>query len=195
LAEQLVEEWLNRNGFFTIRGMRLGVNEIDLLAIKPTPTGIEARHVEVQVSFRPISYLGKLNKEEQKELGYKSANSAGKRPARVIKAGIAAWVDKKFFSAKKRKMREMVLSEAKWQYQLVHAEVHHQDELKFIQKHGVKTIRLDSIVAELCASKHPFSMGAGTDISELIRYCPQPNGKGGKKASAPGLKKPKGRRG
>lgn len=33
LAEELVEEWLNRNGFFTIRGIKLGVQEIDLLAI------------------------------------------------------------------------------------------------------------------------------------------------------------------
>ena len=33
LAEEIVEEWLNRNGFFTIRGIKVGVYEIDLLAI------------------------------------------------------------------------------------------------------------------------------------------------------------------
>jgi hypothetical protein len=33
LAEEIVEEWLNRNGYFTIRGIKLGVHEIDLLAI------------------------------------------------------------------------------------------------------------------------------------------------------------------
>jgi len=31
----LVEEWLNREGFFTIRGVKHGVDEMDLLAIKP----------------------------------------------------------------------------------------------------------------------------------------------------------------
>ncbi|MFZ1291431.1 MAG: hypothetical protein WAR79_15155 [Melioribacteraceae bacterium] len=45
LAEEIVEEWLNRNGFFTIRGIKLGVNEIDILAVKITKTKIEARHV------------------------------------------------------------------------------------------------------------------------------------------------------
>jgi Holliday junction resolvase-like predicted endonuclease len=34
LAEEIVEEWLNRQGYFTIRGIRLGVNEIDLVAVK-----------------------------------------------------------------------------------------------------------------------------------------------------------------
>jgi len=34
LAEEIVEEWLNRDGYFTIRGIKLGVHEIDLLALK-----------------------------------------------------------------------------------------------------------------------------------------------------------------
>ncbi len=33
LAEEVVEEWLNRNGYFTIRGIKVGVDEIDTLAI------------------------------------------------------------------------------------------------------------------------------------------------------------------
>ena len=35
LAEEVVEEWLNRNGYFTIRGIKVGVDEIDILAIRP----------------------------------------------------------------------------------------------------------------------------------------------------------------
>ena len=34
LAESLVEEWLNRKRFFTVRGVKLGVSEMDILAIK-----------------------------------------------------------------------------------------------------------------------------------------------------------------
>lgn len=33
LAEEIVEEWLNRQGYFTIRGIKMGVQEIDLLAV------------------------------------------------------------------------------------------------------------------------------------------------------------------
>jgi hypothetical protein len=56
LGEEVVEEWLNRNGYFTIRGIKVGVDEIDILAIRPTPDGQhECRHIEVQVSINPIS--------------------------------------------------------------------------------------------------------------------------------------------
>ena len=34
LAEEIVEEWLNRQGYFTIRGIKMGVQEIDLLAVQ-----------------------------------------------------------------------------------------------------------------------------------------------------------------
>jgi hypothetical protein len=53
LAEETVEEWLNRQWYFTIRGIKLGVHEIDLLGIRQTSDGADKRHVEVQVSMRP----------------------------------------------------------------------------------------------------------------------------------------------
>jgi len=34
LAEKIVEEWLNRQGYFTIRGIKMGVHKIDMLAVK-----------------------------------------------------------------------------------------------------------------------------------------------------------------
>jgi hypothetical protein len=37
LAEEIVEEWLNRDGWFTIRGIKIGVDEIDILAIRAFP--------------------------------------------------------------------------------------------------------------------------------------------------------------
>ena len=36
LAEEVVEEWLNRKGYFTIRGAKVGVPEMDLLAVRTT---------------------------------------------------------------------------------------------------------------------------------------------------------------
>jgi hypothetical protein len=55
-SETLVDEWLNRQGFLTIRGIKdSGVDEIDLLGVRPRPTGgLEAWHVEAQISFRPV---------------------------------------------------------------------------------------------------------------------------------------------
>ncbi len=36
-AETLVEEWLNRNGYFTVRGAKAGLLEMDLLGCGRAP--------------------------------------------------------------------------------------------------------------------------------------------------------------
>jgi len=67
LAEEIVEEWLNRQGYFTIRGVKLGVDEIDILAIKLVGKDVECRHIEITASMRPVSYISKVPKESQKK--------------------------------------------------------------------------------------------------------------------------------
>ncbi len=94
LAEEIVEEWLNRQGYFTIRGIKLGVHEIDLLAIKWQVGGItECRHIEVQASMRPVSYISRVPKVGQK--AGRPANSA-KRSDEELNQGVAEWVETKF---------------------------------------------------------------------------------------------------
>jgi Holliday junction resolvase-like predicted endonuclease len=67
LAEEIVEEWLNRQGYFTIRGIRLGVNEVDLVAVKFSKgSEVTCRHIEVQASMRPVSYISKIPKAARK---------------------------------------------------------------------------------------------------------------------------------
>jgi len=70
LAETLVEEWLYRQGLLTVRGVKEGVDEMDILAVR-APSGAgekpEAWHVDVQASFRPNNYIAKLTKRLQKE--------------------------------------------------------------------------------------------------------------------------------
>jgi hypothetical protein len=48
LAEEVIEEWLRRDGHFTMRGIKLGNHEIDLLAVKRSGDKIICRHIEVQ---------------------------------------------------------------------------------------------------------------------------------------------------
>ena len=48
VAETLVEEWLNRKGYFTIRGAKTGQGKIDLLAASFHEP--EALHVEVSLA-------------------------------------------------------------------------------------------------------------------------------------------------
>jgi hypothetical protein len=55
VAETLVEELLNRQGYFTIRGIKTGQGETDLLAASFREP--DALHVEITVPANPIGYI------------------------------------------------------------------------------------------------------------------------------------------
>lgn len=170
LAESLVEEWLNRDGYFTIRGARYGVSELDLLAVRHTRTGLEARHVEVQVSTNPIAYISPLTEQHAKEFG-RSKTSAWARPPAVLEASVAAWVNKKYLSAGKASARERAWPGLTWSLELVHGAVRHAEELDVIRAHGIKTDTFYSVLASLCNDKAlTHKGGAGTDIAEMLAY-------------------------
>lgn len=171
LAEQLVDEWLNRKGFFTLRGIKTGVHEIDLLGVRATKEKLEGWHVEVQVSFRPISYIGKLSKDQQDAIGVRAPNSAKKRSPELLKEGISDWLHKKFASPTKVQMRNGCWKGISWQHKFVHGVVKDVEELRLIGASGVELIPFSKVLHELCLHK-PGEMfgGAGTDIAEIIRY-------------------------
>jgi len=167
LGEEIVEEWLNRKGYFTIRGVKLGVHEIDLLAIKVhDPTRIERRHIEVQVSVRPVSYICRVPKAVQKATG-RAANSA-KRNADELREGVKEWVQKKYDLPRKRSLMQELCS-GDWTRELVVHNVKAKEELALIRSHGVKVHQLSSVVAELRDQPSMISAASGGDLMELVQ--------------------------
>ena len=167
LAEELVEEWLNRNGYFTIRGIKLGVHEIDLLAIRVNGEEIEARHVEVQASVNPISYLSPLPKEIRKSTG-RGSTSAKPRTDKELRDGIKEWVDKKFHLEIKDKMRQK-LYHGNWRFELVVHQIKFPQELDLLREQGILIHNLDEIVASLSDKKATIIPSAsGSDLFELV---------------------------
>jgi hypothetical protein len=134
LAESLVEEWLNRAGYFTIRGARFGISEMDLLAVRQGPSGLEARRIEAQVSTNPIAYISPLTDAQAKQIG-KAKTSAWARPPEVLQVSVVAWVEKKFHSAGKVSARNKAWPGLTWWLEFVHGEVRHPEELDYIRAH------------------------------------------------------------
>ena len=157
LDEQLVEEWLNRQNFFTMRGIKCGVDEIDLLAIRPTPEGLECWHVEVQISYRPIGYIG-------------GDTSARKRNDKELREGLEQWVAKKFTSPKKINRRNLILPNAKWRNFLVHAVLKDEAELPIMQELGVELISYKYVLEQLRMDKQGKSSSAASGIAEMLNY-------------------------
>jgi len=165
LAEEIVEEWLNRQGYFTIRGIKMGVQEIDLLAVKREVNGrVECRHIEVQASMRPVSYISRVPKELQK--AGRPANSV-KRSDEELVQGVAEWVEKKFYRSDKKALMANLWS-GEWSSELVVNVVKSEEELKLIAGQGVKIHRLSDIVSSLAEENFVIGSASGADIVDLI---------------------------
>ncbi len=165
LAEEIVEEWLNRQGYFTMRGIKLGVQEIDLLAVKWRENGMpDCRHVEVQASMRPVSYISRVPKKDQK--AGRAKNSARRTEDELVE-GVAEWVETKFHRTDKRALMS-TLWDGEWSSELVVNVVKSEEELELIARHGVKIIRLPEIIASLAADSFVVGSASGADIVDLI---------------------------
>ncbi len=157
LDEQLVEEWLNRQNFFTIRGIKCGVDEIDLLAIRPTPEGLECWHIEVQISYRPVGYIG-------------GDTSARRRTPAQLRAGVAQWVEKKFTGPRKIKRRNEILPGGTWRHFLVHAVLKDDAELPLMKELGVELIPYWQVLHDLCNDSRSKSSSVASGIVEMLNY-------------------------
>ena len=157
LDEQLVEEWLNRQNFFTMRGIKSGVDEIDLLAIRPNSEGLECWHVEVQISYRPVGYIG-------------GDTNARKRTNKELRQGVEQWVEKKFTKIQKIKRRDEILSNAKWRKFLVHAVLKDETELSIMKELGVELISYKRVLEELRSDKKGKSSSTASGIIEMLHY-------------------------
>ncbi len=167
LGEEVVEEWLNRQGYFTIRGIKLGVHEMDILAFRPKLKGDhECRHIEVQISTNPIAYVSKVPKKVQKERGI-GPDNAKTRSADELTQGVREWVEKKFNHPKKIALRNR-LWPGSWTRELVINAVKHPEELGVFKQAGITVLRLEDIVREMVTMQAIISSAAGCDLLTLM---------------------------
>jgi len=167
LGEEVVEEWLNRQGYFTIRGIKLGVHEIDILAFRPSQLGDhECRHIEVQISTNPIAYISKVPKRIQKERGI-SPDNAKVRSLDELREGVREWVAKKFDLPKKIALRNKLWS-GSWTKELVVNAIKHPEEIDVFRRAGITVLRLDEIVREMVSMHAIISSAAGSDLLNLM---------------------------
>jgi len=170
LGEEVVEEWLNRQGYFTIRGIKLGVHEMDILAFRPRDSGVhECRHIEVQISTNPIAYISKVPKKLQKERGI-GADNAKTRPLKELVQGVREWVEKKFNHPKKVQLREKLWA-GKWTRELVVNVVRHPEELDVFKRQGIQILHFENIVREMTTMNSIISSAAGCDLLTLMHVC------------------------
>jgi len=158
LDEQLVQQWLNKNRYFTIQGLKSGNDEIDLLAIRLLDNGkVEYKQVEVQVSFRPIGFVCGL--------------PLATRDEALIKEGVQAWIYKKFESPRKCELRaRFAPRDAKWDFVLVHGEMKHRLEQQIFESSHVSLVPYRSVLSELSGESTHVTSSPANGILEILRY-------------------------
>jgi len=171
LGESLVEEWLNRNGFFTILGVKHGVGEMDLLAVRPVQNGqIIGWPVEVQISFRPIGYIAKLTRDILGE-SKRSPRSVVKRTPEHIESCARQWVEDKFRDSRKTRLRDRLWPDVRWEFHFVHAVVKDPHELEIIANEGIILHPFHEVLSTLAQrDAQSFSGSAGGDLAEIVSY-------------------------
>lgn len=166
LAEVLVQEWLNRSGYFTIRGIQCGVHEIDLLAVRCLSSGEwDCRHVEVQASSRPVTYLAPLS-SRIKAATNRASRNAKRRSEAEMRECMAEWVSKKWELPAKVEIRNN-LAPGPWKYECVIHKLRHEQESELLAEHGVTVRRLTHVVTEL-GKPNLLKCVAGSDILDLM---------------------------
>jgi hypothetical protein len=171
-AETFVEEWFNRNGYFTIRGIKNKIDEIDILAIKNLgQNGWDCVHCEVQVGIRPVTYICKLTSQLALELGIKTS-SAKLRTETQIAICAQKWVETKFTNKKKQQIRQQLNPNSGWRYLLVHGNVKEPKELNYIAAEGVKLLPFRQILNDLCSKQTQFNFSGSSagDLVEIINF-------------------------
>jgi len=167
LAEELVEEWLNRQGYFTLRGAKVGVHEMDLLAVRFGPDGeVECRHIEVQVSVNPQSYLTRLSRHDQRDTG-RTGTSKATRTAEQISRGVDEWIAKKFGHGGKRGLLGH-LAPGPWTRELLVHKVDEPLEVALLKDRGIRIHLLVEVLRDLASAETVVKRASGGDFLELV---------------------------
>lgn len=169
IAEEVVEEWLNQQGFFTIRGFKVGgSHEMDILAVKIKDGRPDLRHYEVQWSRNPMGYICPLPKDTAKQEGI-DRRSVKQRSQGVMRAAAEEWVYKKFRLPMKMELRNE-LAEGDWSFHFAVNDVKYHAELKCIEAAHIEVVRFDKILSELRrnASRKRKYTASGRDLLGLI---------------------------
>ncbi|MBU9710509.1 hypothetical protein [Evansella tamaricis] len=172
-AETLVEEWFNRNGYFTIRGVKDKIDEVDILAIKNLgQSNWDCVHCEVQVGIRPVTYISRLTSELVTELGVKSSSSAKLRTDEQISTCVKQWVENKYTAQKKQRIRGQFFPNSTWRYVFVHGNVKDPKELEYIRLEGVSLLPFKQLLNELCTKQTHFDFAGSSagDLVEIINF-------------------------
>ncbi len=147
LIADIIGEWLCLKGYFIIKGLKIGLNEIDVLAIKPKDGKIdEAAHYEISISTSPVGYLG--------------ARSAKRQSDEQVRKSVARFIAKKYTNEKTVKLIERLVGKG-YTRNFVTGNRKHEMEIIALEEAGINVISVTKILGEIRDLKEKRKMHKG----------------------------------
>ena len=158
IIENIVADCFYSRGYFLIKNLKAGLNEIDILAIKLNNEQKvdDAVHIEVHCSSKPIGYIG-------------GSSSAKKRSASKIESGVEDYIDKKFNNEKvKNVIKKLIGNKYKYKKMFICGKLKEEDTTKYFDKNGIEVMRVWQIFKEIKANEGEFRTGEGNRYHQLL---------------------------
>jgi len=155
LIEHIVGSWFNAKGYFVIQNLKVGVYEVDLLAVKLNNQKVEdAIHVEIQCSSNPIGYIG-------------GTSSAKKRSSKEVEAGVQAYIDKKFEYPKTKAVIQSLLGDS-YRKMFICGKLKDEATLDYFSKHGIEVLRVWQLFDDLKQNHSEFKTSTWNRYQQLL---------------------------
>lgn len=156
LIEHIVGSWFNAKGYFVIQNLKVGVYEVDLLAIKlDSKQKVEdAVHVEIQCSSNPIGYIG-------------GSPSAKKRSEVEVEDGVQAYIQKKFEHSNTKQVIQSLLGDT-YRRMFVCGKLKDESTIASFEKQGIEVVRVWQIFDDLKRNHSEFKTSAWNRYNQLL---------------------------
>jgi len=156
IIENIVANWFNSKGYFLIKNLKVGVNEIDILAVRldKEQKVNDAIHIEVQCSSNPIGYIG-------------GTPSAKKRNVSEVELGVEAYIYKKFNNPKITDVINSLIGN-KYRKMFICGKLKEEDTIKYFEKNGIEVMRVWQVFKEVKANKGEYKTGEGNRYHQLL---------------------------
>lgn len=156
IIENIVADWFNSKGYFLIQNLKVGVNEIDILAVKFSSKQRvdDSIHIEVQCSSNPIGYIG-------------GSKSAKKRNISEVESGVVAYIDKKFNNFKIKHVIEGLIGN-KYRKIFICGKLKDEDTVKYFERNGVEVMRIWNIFNEIKNNKGEYKTSEGNRYHQIL---------------------------
>ena len=152
-SEQLIASALQKQGYFVIQGLKVGVREADYLTIRRIGNNYEFAHIEAQVSYNPIGVL--------------RAKAGFGKPAKNSKQAAREFIEKKFFNKDLCKEITNIFGTNKYKKIFIYGRLKDVSQLEVFDNKGIECRSLSDLMN--LAEKSEHKIGAFTDYVEIAK--------------------------